>query len=60
MALNNVPYNPFYTIPSTRQISWQAEVVVADANWTYDYNHPVVYEFSNGRKFQAPYPLYTS
>lgn len=42
------------TIPATRQISWRALVEEADPDWLNSYLRPVVYRFSNGRKFYSP------
>ncbi len=40
--------------PPTRILSWLQMVVEADPNYEYELRRPVIYEFSNGRKFRAP------
>jgi len=49
--------NPF-TPPPSRTLSFFQEVLYADPNWNQGYTRPIIYEFSNGRTFQAPVPLY--
>lgn len=44
--------------PSTRILSWQQEVLYVDPTWNQGYTRPWIYEFSNGRQFTAPVPLY--
>lgn len=45
--------------PNTATLSWQQMVQEADPVWQQDYRRPWVYEFSNGRLFYAPLPLYS-
>lgn len=52
--------SPFTTRPSTRIISWQAEVLAADPQWNQLRTRPVIFEFSNGRTFTQNPTLYTS
>lgn len=39
------------SIPPTRILSWQQQVQEADPNWLRDSLRPVIYQFSNGRRF---------
>lgn len=45
---------------TTRIISWQQLVNEADPEWLQNKLNPVQYQFSNGRLFTAPNPLYGS
>lgn len=47
------------TGPPTRIISWQQLVTEADPNWSRLNRQPVIYEFSSGRAFVAPSPMYS-
>ena len=44
--------------PPTRILSWQQWVLESDPNWRRLSLQPWVYEFSNGRLFVDPLPLY--
>lgn len=44
------------TTTTTR--SWRNEIIKADEDFQKDSLRPDAYEFSNGRVFKAPYPLY--
>lgn len=50
--------NSNFPSPPSRTLSWQQEVLYADPNWNQGYTRPIIYEFSNGRTFTAPVPLY--
>lgn len=50
--------NSNFPSPPARTISWMQEVLYADPNWNQGYTRPIIYEFSNGRTFTAPIPLY--
>lgn len=45
---------------TSRTISWQHEVQVADQEWVQRYQRPIVYEFSNGRNFVWNPATYTT
>lgn len=44
--------------PPTSILSWQQQVVEADPTWARARQQPRIYDFSNGRQFYAPIPLY--
>lgn len=46
--------------PPTRTISWQQQVNEAEPDWNKNYQRPVVYEFSNGRRFIFNPQTYTT
>lgn len=52
--------DPQGTLPPTTTRSWRQKVMDADPNWLKESLRPIVYEFSNGRKFeQKPDPYST-
>ena len=53
-----MPYWP--PTPPTRTLSWLQLVQEADPAFQTLLQRPVIYEFSNGRKFVQPLPYYTS
>lgn len=46
-------------VPS-RTLSWSQLVLEADPGWRRASNQPWAFEFSNGRRFYDPVPLYGS
>lgn len=50
---------PSPALPPTRILSWLQQVIEADPNFRRDSLRPVVYEFSNGRKFVDDPNVYT-
>lgn len=56
----STPPEPTSALPPTRIISFLQKVVEADPTYYKQLIQPTIYEFSNGRKYIAPVPLYTS
>lgn len=46
------------SLPPTRIISFLQQVIEADPSFYEKQKKPVQYEFSSGRTFIAPFPLY--
>lgn len=52
---NGYPFTP----PPTRIISWLQEVLYNDPHYNQLRLRPIIYEFSNGRTFEADPNVYT-